>query len=110
MKLAFRTESGAVWVELYAKPGASRSGWAGVRKEPDGGQAFAVQIQAPPVDGAANDELIRFLSRELKKLSSSVRVTLIQGATGKRKRVKIEANPLEPVTQYFERIANQGQS
>ncbi len=108
MKPAYREVEGALLVELYAKPGASRNSWAGVRLEPDGGQSFGIQIQAPPVEGAANEELLRFLSKELKKLSHSVQVTLIQGATGKRKRVKIEANPLEPVTQYFERIANQG--
>lgn len=108
MQLPYRVADGAIWVELYAKPGASRTGWAGLRVEPNGSRAFALQIQAAPVDGAANDELIRFLAKELKKLSHSVQFTLIQGATGKRKRVKIEANPLEPIARYFERIANQG--
>lgn len=45
-------------------------------------------LAAPPVDGAANAELCRFLSRELKIAKG--RVSIVGGATGRQKRVLLE--------------------
>jgi hypothetical protein len=46
-----------------------------------------IRVAAPPVDGAANDELVRFLSRALGVPRRAVAVTA--GATGRRKTVLI---------------------
>lgn len=48
----------------------------------------AIRLQAPPVDGAANAALIRFLARRLGCPASSVR--LLRGEKGRRKWVAIE--------------------
>ena len=51
------------------------------------GDALKIRIAAPPVDGAANKELIRFLAGELS--IPCTRVTIVSGAGGRRKRVRL---------------------
>lgn len=58
-----------VRLRVWVKPRASKSRVAGVR---DG--ALEVAVAAPPVDGEANSELIRFVARLLSVPKSSVRV------------------------------------
>jgi hypothetical protein len=52
------------------------------------GDAIKIRIAAPPVDGAANDELIRFLSERLHVPRRTI--TIAAGQTGKRKTVLID--------------------
>lgn len=47
-----------------------------------------LQIAAPPVDGEANEAVERFLARALGVPRD--RVTIVAGATGKRKTVLVE--------------------
>lgn len=67
---------------MWVQPRAART-------EVDGrhGDAIKIRIAAPPVDGAANEELIRFLAKALSLPRSAVRLT--GGATGRRKTVEI---------------------
>ena len=51
------------------------------------GDALKIRLAAPPVDGAANDELVRFLAEQLAVPRSAVTITA--GGTGRRKTVKI---------------------
>jgi uncharacterized protein len=69
-------------------PRAPRSEIAG---EHDG--ALRVRIAAPPVDGAANKELIRILARVFQVSRSAVEIS--SGQTSKHKQVRITgATPL----------------
>ena len=52
------------------------------------GDAIKIRVAAPPVDGAANDELIRFLAKRLGVPAS--RVTITSGSGGRRKTVAVE--------------------
>jgi uncharacterized protein (TIGR00251 family) len=52
------------------------------------GGALKVRIAAPPVDGAANMELVKLLSKAFD-VSKSV-VEIINGETSKTKQIKIE--------------------
>jgi len=52
------------------------------------GDAIRIRIAAPPVDGAANEELVRFLAERLGVARKAVR--LKAGAAGRRKTVEIE--------------------
>lgn len=52
------------------------------------GDAVKIRVAAPPVDGAANAELVRFLSAHLKV--PAARVTIVSGAAGRRKTVAVE--------------------
>jgi uncharacterized protein (TIGR00251 family) len=63
---------------VRAKPRAKKSALLGVR---DG--ALAVAIAAPPVDGAANAELVSTLSRALGLPKSCVRIALGEGGRSK---------------------------
>lgn len=68
---------------IRAKPRASRSRVLGVREG-----ALEVAIAAPPVDGAANAELIRTLSKAFGVGRSSL--SIASGKGGKTKIVAIE--------------------
>ena len=74
---------GGVELALHIQPRASRTELAGVH-----GDALKIRLAAPPVDGEANEELVRFLAKRLGVAKSSV--TIVAGGTGRRKRVRIE--------------------
>ena len=63
---------------ILARPRARRTEFAGTH---DG--ALCVRLQAPPVDGKANAELIRFLAEKLSIPKADV--LLLRGATSRRK-------------------------
>jgi uncharacterized protein (TIGR00251 family) len=53
------------------------------------GPQLKARIAAPPVDGAANDRLLRYLAAEFGVARS--RVSLLRGSTGRDKVVRIGA-------------------
>ena len=52
------------------------------------GDAIKIRVAAPPVDGAANAELIRFVAERVGVARGAV--TIASGATGRRKTVAVE--------------------
>ena len=78
-----------VIIAIKAQPGASRSEFAGVY----GDEAVKVRIAAPAVEGAANKELVKFLSKRFKVPKSSIEI--VSGETSKIKRVRF------PLTRHF---------
>ena len=52
------------------------------------GDAYKLDLAAPPVDGKANEECLRFFA-ELARVPRS-RVRIVSGQTGRRKLVEIE--------------------
>ena len=74
--------AGGVDLLIHARPGARRSELAGVH-----GTALAVRIAARPVQGAANQELIRVLADALSVAPSAV--TLLAGGQARRKRLHV---------------------
>jgi uncharacterized protein (TIGR00251 family) len=68
-----------VWIQ----PRSSRTEVAGMH-----GDAVKIRLAAPPVDGAANEELIRFLADKLGLPRSAV--TIATGHSGRRKTVAFE--------------------
>ena len=73
---------GGVELVVLVQPRASRTKVVG---EHDG--RLKIALAAPPVDGAANAALIEFLSDELGVRKSDV--TLLDGDTGRRKRLAV---------------------
>jgi uncharacterized protein len=51
------------------------------------GDAIRVRLAAPPVDGAANAELVRFLAERLDVPRSAV--SIVRGAAARRKTVSV---------------------
>jgi uncharacterized protein (TIGR00251 family) len=79
-------------LEIRVIPRAGRTAAAGIRNG-----ALLVRLSAPPVDGAANAELLAFLARALGVPKQ--RLTLISGERARTKRVRVKdatAAALEP--------------
>lgn len=68
---------------VHVQPRAKKSELAGRH-----GDAIKVRLQAPPVDGAANEELVRFLAESLGVARRAI--TIVGGLTSRRKTVEIE--------------------
>jgi uncharacterized protein len=69
-------------LHLYARPRSSRTEVAGLH-----GNRIKLKVAAPPVDGAANDEIIDFVASELGVRKSDVE--FVSGQTGKRKTLHV---------------------
>jgi len=52
------------------------------------GEAYKLDLKAPPVDGKANEECVRFFAELMGVPRSAVRI--VQGAAGRMKVVEIE--------------------
>jgi uncharacterized protein len=73
---------GCLFFKVQVVPRASRSEIVG---EHDG--SLRVRLAAPPVDGAANKELIRILAKALNVPRSAV--TIVSGETSRSKQVSV---------------------
>ena len=80
--LALRTSKEGVRIEVEVKVRASRTSVLGVKSE-----RLSVALAAPPVDGAANDVLLRLLAEvfELPRRD----VSLVGGEKSRRKVVEL---------------------
>lgn len=76
-----------VRLAIRAKPRGGRSALGRVVEGP-GGARLEVRIGAAPVDGAANEELLRFLAREVLGVPASA-LSVRSGERGKDKVVAI---------------------
>ena len=77
------TASGACRLDLSVAPNARKTAVAGLH-----GDALRIRLAAQPVDGAANEALLRWLSGQLGLARSQLR--LLQGASARRKCVAID--------------------
>lgn len=71
-----------VTIDVRVQPRASRTQLDGVHAG-----SLRVRLAAPPVDGAANAELIAFLARRLGIRREEIEI--VAGARGRRKRILI---------------------
>ena len=78
-----------VILNIKAQPGASKNEFCGLY----GDDALKVRIRAAAVEGAANKELIKFISKSFKVPKSEVK--FVSGETSKIKRVSF------PLTERF---------
>ena len=72
--------SGGVVIDVRVIPRAARSGIAGTRDN-----ALLVRLNAPPVEGAANNELIAVIARAMDVPRTSV--SIVAGDRSRNKRV-----------------------
>lgn len=83
IRRAVATESkDRVTLQVYIQPKASRTEFVGLH-----GDAVKIRVAAPPVDGSANAELIRFLAERCDIPRS--RVSIESGAMSRQKRVNL---------------------
>ena len=76
------TRTGAE-IDVRVIPRAKKTAIDGVR---DG--AILIRVAAPPVDDAANDAVVEFLSETLRLPRRSIRI--VSGARGRSKRISID--------------------
>ena len=87
---------GALVFTVRVVPRASRSGVAG-----EHAGALRVRVAAPPVDGAANEELVRTLARALGVPPRNVEIT--SGHASKLKQVRV----VNATRERLERLAEE---
>jgi uncharacterized protein (TIGR00251 family) len=78
-----RQHGSAVRITIRAQPRAARTEIVG-----EHGNALRIRIAAPPVDGAANRELLHFIARRVGVAHGAVR--LAGGGGGRNKIVEID--------------------
>ncbi len=81
---------------LYVQPGASKTLVKGVH-----GDRLKISVKAPPVEGAANEAVIKFIS-ELLRISKS-RIHLLSGDTSRQKNIWLSEIASTDVSQCFTR-------
>lgn len=86
-----------VAISVHIQPRASRTECSGIH-----GQALKIRVAAPPADGAANDELCRFLARHCDVPLNAIRI--LSGAGSRQKRVFVKGRSVEQVRERFEII------
>ena len=73
---------GCITLTLHIQPGAKKTEFAGLH-----GDALKIRLAAPPVDGKANEALIRFIADTLKLPKSAI--NLKSGQTSRRKVLEV---------------------
>ena len=94
------TPEGTV-VDIRVIPRASKSAIAGAREN-----AVLVRLKAPPVDGAANAELIRFLADLLDVPQRNIQI--VSGERSRGKRVRINGRTAADVERILSNPAEAG--
>ncbi len=89
-----KTEEAAATLSVRIQPRASKNE---IIRQEDGG--FKIRLLAPPVDGAANEALVRFLADLVSVPKSGVEI--VSGHTSKNKIVKINGVSQEAVNQLL---------
>ncbi|MEI8140785.1 MAG: DUF167 domain-containing protein [bacterium] len=76
------SKEGAI-IQVHASPRASKTQVQGLH-----GDALKIRLQAPPVDGKANETLIEFLAETLG--IPQRQITLLAGQTSRQKRLSLQ--------------------
>jgi uncharacterized protein (TIGR00251 family) len=84
-----KTPEGVI-ISLYIQPGASKTEVIG---EHNG--LLKIKIKAPPVDGKANEEVLRFLSKVLNVSKSQIEI--LKGDKSREKKVLVRSTEIEAV-------------
>lgn len=96
-------KTGNIIIKIHAKPGAKQNSVTDVLDE-----AIGVQIAAPPVDGEANAELVKYISKVLQLRKSDVSVD--RGSKSREKTILIDKSATITVTQALELIKREANS
>ncbi len=81
--MPFSFKNDKIYLDIYVQPKSSVNKIIGIFDN-----FLKIKIKAPPVDGAANKECIKFMAKILKIPKKSI--SIISGETGRRKKIEIE--------------------
>lgn len=85
-----------VLLRVLVQPRASRNELAGIQQG-----ALKVRLTAPPVEGAANQECVRFLAKILDVAPSAI--SLVSGHKSRRKTFLVQQTTLERISTQLRR-------
>ena len=88
--LRVQVRGSTVRISVHVQPRAARSEIVGLH-----GAALKVRLQAPPVDGAANEALVTLLAARLGVARRAVKV--VAGASSRAKTVEVEGTTEDAV-------------
>jgi uncharacterized protein (TIGR00251 family) len=91
----YKIEEDRVILSVKASPNSSKNQISGLHNE-----LLKIKIKAPAVEGAANKELIKFISKVFKLPKSEIE--FISGESSKRKLLKIPLN--EKVKEFIKEM------
>jgi uncharacterized protein len=86
--IEYSENEGSVEFRIRVSPRASKSGIVG---EFDGD--LKVRIAAPPVDGAANEEVVRLIAKAFER--SRADVAIVAGHASKTKRIRVSGGSVK---------------
>lgn len=89
--------NGEIMLKIHAKPGSKQNSITDVSSD-----AVGVQIAAPPVDGEANAELIKYISKVLQLRKSDVSVD--RGSKSREKTILIHKDAAIDLNRTIELI------
>jgi len=93
------TSNGELLLTVHVQPGAKTTSCAGIH-----GDALKIRLQAPPVDGKANQALIIWLAETLGCPKN--RIELIRGQTSRHKTLAVNAGErIEAIIATLNRLA-----
>lgn len=84
---------GRITLTLHIQPGAKKTEFAGLH-----GDALKIRLSAPPVDGKANEALIKFIATTLHLPKSAV--NLKSGQTSRRKVLEVSGTTAEAIARF----------
>jgi len=87
----YRREGDSITLTLHIQPGAKRSEMAGLH-----GDALKIRLAAPPIEGRANEALLRFIADSFGVPLRQIE--LLRGAQSRHKMVKVMGSKVEPET------------
>ena len=96
----FKVEREAVSFWLKVKPRVQRE-----RLKTDPSGKLILELNAPPVEGQANQACVRFFARALRLPQASV--ILLAGEKARRKLIRISGRPVEEIVAQLEAFAGQ---
>jgi uncharacterized protein (TIGR00251 family) len=94
-----QTRSDGVLLHVIIQPRASRNEITGVQQ-----QALKIRLTAPPVEGAANKECLKFLADALGTSPSQLQI--ISGRKARRKTILIRGLPPQTILDTLGRLAD----
>jgi len=85
----YRRNGEVITLTLHVQPGAKRTDVAGLH-----GEALKIRLAAPPIEGRANEALLRFIAESFGVTLRQVE--LKQGGQSRHKVVAITGSKIEP--------------
>jgi uncharacterized protein (TIGR00251 family) len=85
----YRRNGESITLTLHVQPGAKRSEIAGLH-----GDALKIRLAAPPIEGRANEALLKFIAKLFDVPLRSVE--LKQGGQSRHKLVAVSGSKVEP--------------